>query len=235
VTDPAASYDQWHARHNVDDGLSTPWHQLAAALLDAKSDLGEKSVLEIGCGRGGFASWLALQGGSVSAADFSETALRIAGEHFKSPRISWVQQDIQRLTFPEATFDTVISCETVEHVPDPKIAVRELARVLKPGGILVLTCPNYLGLMGAYRGYLRLTGRRFTEEGQPINNFVLIPRVLLWLRAAGLALERLNAKGHYLPLPGRPPISLAALDKVALFKPFALHTAFRARKPEKPR
>src|SRR5262249_53780621 len=147
--------------------------------------------------------------------------------------ISWIQQDIQRLTFQDATFDTVISCETIEHVPDPKGAVRELARVLKPGGSLVLTCPNYLGLMGAYRGYLRLTGRRFTEEGQPINNFVLIPRVLLWLRAAGLALERFDSRGHYLPFPGRPPIGLAALDKVAPLKPFALHAAFRARKPEK--
>ena len=89
--------------------------------------------------------------------------------------MKWETGDIQAIAHPAASFDTVFSCETIEHVPDPRQAIRELARVLCPGGRLFLTCPNYLGLMGLYRGYLRLTGRRYREEGQPINQFLILP------------------------------------------------------------
>src|SRR5262249_27760351 len=82
--------------------------------------------------------------------------------------------------------DTVISCETIEHVPDPSRAVAELAQVLKPGGRLFLTTPNYFGPFGLYRAYLRLRRRRFTEVGQPINQLTLLPRTLRWIRRAGL-------------------------------------------------
>lgn len=228
-----ASYDAWHTRHAVDDGISTPWHQLAAGLLNSDSDLKARRVLEIGCGRGGFARWLELQGAQLVAADFSEAALRMAQEHFSDSSIHWTQQDIQRLTFPDESFDTVISCETVEHVPRPRQALGELTRVLRSGGTLILTCPNYLGSMGLYRLYLRLTGRRFTEEGQPINQFVTAPVILYWLRSAGLAVEDFRGHGHYLPVPGRPPLRAEILDRFGILRLFALHTAFRARKGTK--
>ncbi|MBT8228697.1 MAG: methyltransferase domain-containing protein, partial [Bacteroidia bacterium] len=46
------------------------------------------------------------------------------------------------LPFEEGTFDIVVSSEVIEHVPDPLKAITEMHRVLKPGGILVLTTPN---------------------------------------------------------------------------------------------
>jgi SAM-dependent methyltransferase len=139
-----------------------------------------------------------------------------------------VQADAQAIALASDSMDTVICCETIEHVPDPRAAVRELARVLRPGGRLFLTTPNYLGLIGGYRGYLRLTGRRFTEEGQPINHFLLAPLVRRWVRSAGLRLVRSATTGHYLPFPGRPPILL--IERSRVLDPFGLHALTVAEK-----
>ena len=225
------AYDRWHSALPVDDGSSTPWHILANALLDVQRDLLQRTVLEIGCGRGGFAASLARRGARVTGSDFSPAALDLARKEFKGLDIEWVQADIQRLPFGDATFDSVVSCETIEHVPNPAQAIAELARVLRPNGALVLTTPNYLGSLGLYRAYLRLRGRPFTEAGQPINQFTMLPLTLQWLRQAGLHVDRVRGAGHYVPFPGRPPIRISVLDSAPGLKLFALHSAFRASKP----
>jgi hypothetical protein len=86
--------------------------------------------------------------------------------------------------------------------------------------------------MGLYRGYRRLTGRPFTEGGQPINNFVMLPRTLRWVRRAGLTPVAVDGIGHYLPVPGRPPVRLAFLDRARTVTRWtALHSLVVARKP----
>jgi SAM-dependent methyltransferase len=50
-------------------------------------------------------------------------------------------EDVTRLTFPDADLDAVISFDVLEHVPDYRAALSEFARVLKPGGALILTAP----------------------------------------------------------------------------------------------
>jgi 2-polyprenyl-3-methyl-5-hydroxy-6-metoxy-1,4-benzoquinol methylase len=225
------AYDRWHSELPVDDGSTTPWHILANALLDPERDLAGRAVLEIGCGRGGFAASLYRRGARVTASDFSLAALDLARKEFTGLEVKWLQADIEQLPFDDSAFDTVISCETIEHVPDPSKAISELARVLRPGGRLVLTTPNYLGTLGLYRAYLTLRGRPFTEAGQPINQFTMAPRTLRWIRQAGLRVEQVRGVGHYLPVPGRPPIRIGLLDHAPGLKLFALHTAFRAAKP----
>lgn len=222
-------YDRWHARLE-DDGSQSEWHALARGLLGEGRAVEGKKTLEIGCGRGGFAEWLAAAGAVLTAADFSPVAVDAARARARHPSTQWRVEDIQRLSFADGEFDVVVSCETVEHVPEPRRALAELSRVLRPGGLLVLTCPNYLGPLGLYRAYLRLRGRRFQEAGQPINQFTLLPRTAFWLRAAGLSLDRVLARGHYLPFPGRPPLRARWLDASGPLNVFALHSAFRARK-----
>lgn len=232
-----AAYELWHSRYDVDSDTNTPWHKLIKTHLSPARDLLGKRVLEIGCGRGGFSCWLAEQperAAQIVAADFAVTAVE-KGQAFASERgistITWQVCDIQNIPHDDASFDTVISCETVEHVPDPKLAIRELARVLKPGGRLLLTTPNYLGPMGLYRGYLRLTGRRFTEEGQPINNFLLLPVTRSWIVRSALHVKIVDSSGQYLLLPGRPPLDLPSFNTPkALMRWFGHHSLIVAEK-----
>jgi SAM-dependent methyltransferase len=144
---------------------------------------------------------------------------------------SYAVADVQHLPHPDEAFDVVVSCETIEHVLTPREAVRELARVLRPGGQLLLTTPNYLSTMGLYRAYRRLVSRPFTEEGQPLNNLTLLPRTLQWLRVAGFRPRVVDAAGHCLPFPGRPPIALPRLDgPIPVLKWLARHPLIVATK-----
>jgi SAM-dependent methyltransferase len=161
------------------------------------------------------------------AADFSVTALEKGRRHAwkeTGPSPCWSATDLQALAFRNATFDTVISCESIEHIERPRQACEEFARVLRVGGRLYLTTPNYMGPLGLYRGYRRLVNRPFTEEGQPINRFMLLPILCWWLRRAGFRLLTVAGTGHYLPWPGRPPIALTQLDSRVLFRWLALHS-----------
>ena len=231
------AYDDWHAARPVDEGSHAPWHTMLKAHL---GDLRGTRVLEIACGRGGFAAWLAhlpadRRPSAIVASDFSPTAVRMA-EEFGSARgagnVIYRVDDLMHLNWDDASFDAAISCETIEHVPDPRRGLRELARVLRPGGTLYLTCPSYLNLMGLYRFYLPLRGRRFSEEGQPVNHFLLLPRVRTWVNRAGLVIERTLGVGHYLLFPGRPPTRLFWPDRLGPVATYcALHTLIIAKKP----
>jgi ubiquinone/menaquinone biosynthesis C-methylase UbiE len=219
-----SAYDAWHERVSSVTALDTPWHRLVQRTLDRERDLDGKRVLEIACGRGELAQWCAAHGrpSIILAVDFSLSAVRLARARLREGcAVRFVQADAQAIALPSASVDTIISCETIEHVPDPRAAIREMSRVLRPGGRLFLTTPNYLGPIGAYRAYLRLTGRRFTEDGQPINHFLIAGLVRQWMRNAGFRIARADSSGHYLPFPGRPPILL--IDSARWLGPFGLH------------
>jgi len=218
-TDTArARYDEWHDRYPVDADADAPWHRLVRQYLEPRRDLAGRRVLEVGCGRGGFACWMAghsTTAGAIVAADFSVTAIEKA-RAFAAERqiggVTWEVGDIEHLAHEDESFDTAVSCETIEHVPHPRDAIGELARILRPGGRLFLTCPNYLGTLGLYRIFLRLRGRPFTEEGQPINNALLLPLTRAWVARAGLRVLLTAAVGQYLPVHGRPPLTLSWLE-----------------------
>jgi 2-polyprenyl-3-methyl-5-hydroxy-6-metoxy-1,4-benzoquinol methylase len=233
---PRSAYDTWHGEHEVDRDADTPWHRLLLSHLDPARDLADRRVLEIACGRGGLACRLA--GGAhrpacLVASDFSATALAKARAFAALKGVNgvrWSASDLHAVALRSETFDTVISCESIEHLERPDLACEELARVLKPGGRLYLTTPNYLGPLGLYRGYARARGRPFTEEGQPINRFMLLPQTCHWVRRVGLHIRTVDGVGHYLPWPGRPPRVFPRFDAIGPLRWFALHSLVVAEK-----
>jgi ubiquinone biosynthesis O-methyltransferase len=101
--------------------------------------LSGKTVLDCGCGTGWFSQRAEQRGARVVSLDVGVNLLKQAAKKSASAKVAGTA--IQ-LCFHDGAFDIVVTSEMLEHTPDPKTAFRELARVLKPGGILVLTTPN---------------------------------------------------------------------------------------------
>jgi SAM-dependent methyltransferase len=97
-----------------------------------------RSVLENGCGVGMYGKHLSPLGGRVFGLEYDFDRACEAGA--RSPCI--VNAAGEKLSYPESTFDLILSHEVLEHVQDDALAVREMVRVLRIGGRLVLFVPN---------------------------------------------------------------------------------------------
>jgi ubiquinone/menaquinone biosynthesis C-methylase UbiE len=97
-------------------------------------------VLDAGCGRSLFTEIRAEWPFTIVAADVDhDLLLSRKREH---PRVRWVVCDAHPLPFRDQAFDALFAGELIEHLVDPRPGLAEFARVLRPGGTLVLTTPN---------------------------------------------------------------------------------------------
>ncbi len=102
-------------------------------------EIADKSLLDAGCGTGWFSLAAYKRGATVTAMDLGENLLsRVT---LKAP-VKTKVGSIMEIPFSDNTFDYIVSSEVIEHTPDPKKSIKELCRVLKPGGKLVITTPN---------------------------------------------------------------------------------------------
>jgi SAM-dependent methyltransferase len=114
-------------------------------------------VLEVGCGTGVVARFLAGRGdfsGKAFGVDhsraFIETASRFAQDENVSDRVEFRVGDAHNLGFPPATFDAVIAHTLISHVTEPTAVLREMARVVRPDGTIVIFDGDYASLTYAY-------------------------------------------------------------------------------------
>lgn len=107
---------------------------LAAVLRRACPDLPARRVLELSA-RGPLANWLHAQAAAFTGSEYFEDVPR------GSQRAGIRCEDVQRLTFADASFDLVTHTEVFEHVADDAAGFAELHRVLAPGGCSVFTVP----------------------------------------------------------------------------------------------
>jgi SAM-dependent methyltransferase len=110
-------------------------------------------LLDLGCGGGRHAFEAAKRGAMVVALDAGTDevisvrdtlgAMFEAGEITDPRGTGAVKGDALRLPFPDGAFDRVIASEVLEHIPHDTDAMSELARVLRPGGLMAVTVPRY--------------------------------------------------------------------------------------------
>jgi SAM-dependent methyltransferase len=119
-------------------------------------DLGVRNgiAVEIGCGSGHMAAVMAAEGYDVVLVDYSPAAIQCAKNSWRSlpgrERKSYVVGDALELPFQDNTVAAVISCGLLEHFGNPLAPIREMARVLKPGGLFYADiCPRKISLIGA--------------------------------------------------------------------------------------
>jgi SAM-dependent methyltransferase len=137
------------AVERVDGGhADSPWREEHAARYHwAAPQVDGGHVLDIACGTGyGAAILLDAGAGSLVAADLSEAALESSRGRLAAfgERAEVRREDCLALSFPDGTFDAVVSMETIEHLPEPDRFLDEVVRVLRPGGLLLLSTPNAL-------------------------------------------------------------------------------------------
>jgi SAM-dependent methyltransferase len=124
-------------------GLLTGHEALAGRLIrpDGFDVRGCKRILDAACGNGRYSRFLlrhADPDAVLTSFDLSRAMLRRARARLKSERVSQAVADLARLPYADAAFDAVVCGWVLEHLPDPRPGLGELARVLRPGGKLLL-------------------------------------------------------------------------------------------------
>jgi 2-polyprenyl-3-methyl-5-hydroxy-6-metoxy-1,4-benzoquinol methylase len=99
-------------------------------------------VLDDGCGAGYGSVILARQGLEVVGVDIDDRTVLHCQKRYSVPSLAFQREDSANLSFPDSSFDAVVSFEVVEHVPDYSRYVAEAFRVLRPGGTLLISTPN---------------------------------------------------------------------------------------------
>ncbi len=148
----AESYARWRSNRlgQITDALE---QQLLFELLGRVAD---KTALDVGCGDGALASELARRGAIVTGLDPDPAmiaAQRQAG--IEGAQLRLVEAKAELLPFPDASFDAVLAVAVLCFVRDAERAVVEMARVLKPGGRLVI---GELGRWSLWAAYRRIRG-----------------------------------------------------------------------------
>jgi ubiquinone/menaquinone biosynthesis C-methylase UbiE len=193
----------WAAKYAADGPLADRLASLFAA-VSRHARAGDR-VLDLGCGTGELARALATAGLRVAGCDISQQMLLQAGrdraDHDRGGCAGWVRlrPGWRSLPFASAAFDVVVAASVLEYVSEPAAVLRECARVLRPGGIVLYTVPDLRhpvrwaewfaqrlarvtrapsgdgrrSRWHGYRAYLRASAQRH--------------RVRWWLAASGLA------------------------------------------------
>jgi SAM-dependent methyltransferase len=157
-------------------GLVTGHEALAGRLIrpgvfDVK---GCKRILDAACGNGRYSTFLLRNADSdaiLTSFDLSEAMLRRARRRLKSNRVSYAVADLTRLPYASSCFDAIVCGWVLEHLPDPRLGLRELARVLAPGGKMLLMCTEdtltgtLCGWLWHCRTYNRVRLRQACEDG----------------------------------------------------------------------
>lgn len=107
------------------------------------------TLLDVGCGGGRFLNRMKKRGWQVEGTDFDEQAARKVSSRYG---ITTHVGDLSQCALPANSFDAITLSQAIEHLYEPQATLLECLRILKPGGLLVITTPNFLCLGAAEFG-----------------------------------------------------------------------------------
>jgi len=193
-------------------------------------------LLELGCGQGHLLRFLVeqrlLQPAQIYAIDQSETAVEFV--RAKLPNAHVRVGDIRNIDSTDDHFDIVVLMETIEHVEDPLPLLREIVRVLKPGGVLYVSFPNYLHLPWLL---VRILAEKLNRPNwivlQPIDKIYSLFQIRRIISKSGMRFERGFGSIYGPPLLYRyePPAMTSFLNSIGLYA-LSFHPILRFRKPQ---
>jgi 2-polyprenyl-3-methyl-5-hydroxy-6-metoxy-1,4-benzoquinol methylase len=99
-------------------------------------------VLDAACGVGFGARMMSKYAKNIYAIDISLESINYAKEKYFSTNVIYEQMDVRQILYPDSFFDVVVSFETIEHIYNPEKFIKEVQRVLKPGGLFIISTPN---------------------------------------------------------------------------------------------
>lgn len=160
----------------------------------------KKYTLDI-CSRTGNGSLFFWKKGKISkvvCADVTQKMQEICKNHLSQYPINFRTQyfDSYPLPFNDDEFETILNFETIEHLPNPKIFVQELYRILKPGGYLVLTTPNIL--WEPVHWIAAITNKHHSEGP---HRFIRYRKIKKWLKQTEF---KLITDKTFILIPGGP-------------------------------
>lgn len=137
------------------------YHRVAGAV-----DLTGKDVLEVGCGRGGGAAFVAEYLGprSMTGVDISEPAIAFCKRRYGLQRLSFATGDAENLPFDTESFDAVLNVESSHTYPSGDRFFQEVARILRPGGVMLFADFRNVGYLDELRTQVRNAGLAIAEE-----------------------------------------------------------------------
>jgi len=185
------------------NGPEKPLHDLnplRLQYLERRTPLAGSAVLDVGCGGGILSEAMARRGARVLGIDLAPALLEVARLHAAQSRLDVEYRDICAEELASArpgSFDLVTCMEMLEHVPDPAQALGALARLVKPGGDVVVSTLNrtpsafLIAILGAE--YIARVLPRGTHE---YLKFIRPSELARWARAADLELSDLSGLSY---------------------------------------
>lgn len=128
-------YKQWFYRAR--------FHRVFSALNPQRSE----KILEIGSGSGYYTKAIAEITNHLTATEFSKEYLEVTKKYNPYPVDAYIHCSATKMPFSDNTFNKILITEVIEHIPEWNKAIDEVRRVLKPGGIAIITTPNKLSHM----------------------------------------------------------------------------------------